>query len=78
MALAALALMAIALLARFAVGNRLIFAACLTWLILGLGAGANLARTIADNSCTSCSYYRHRDQDDVASEAVCYDHCKDC
>ena len=54
--LSALALIAIALVARFAVGNRLIFSVCLAWLILGLGAGANLARTIADDSRTR-SYF---------------------
>lgn len=55
-ALAALALMAIAVLARFSIGNRLVFAVCLAWLILGLGAGGNLARSIAGDSRTR-SYF---------------------
>ena len=55
-ALATAALTGIALLARFAIGSRLIFAACLATLILGLGAGQNLVRSVEQNSRTR-SYF---------------------
>ncbi|ATE64405.1 spermidine synthase [Rhizorhabdus dicambivorans] len=56
LALAATALIAVALLARFAIGNRIVFATCLAALILGLGCGANILRTI-DGSARTRSYF---------------------
>ncbi len=56
MTLAAGALIAVALLARFAIANRIVFASCLAALILGMGCGANILRTIEANSRTR-SYF---------------------
>ena len=55
-ALVAASLVAIALLARFAVGSRTVFTACLAALILGMGCGANILRTIEGGSRTR-SYF---------------------
>jgi spermidine synthase len=54
--LTAMALIMIALLTRFAVANRFVFALCLGSLILGLGCGANVVRSI-DHYTRTRSYF---------------------